>query len=72
MKITNKAYEEYAFDNLYNGDVFKFAANDANFYMKTVSVGDYYYNTVQLSNGDMIHTDKDHVIIPVDCELIVK
>ena len=81
--IENNEPTHVAFDSLRVRDVFKIK-NDTKYYMKTETYesiwqdpfdGGYfntYRNTICLSNGAIMKTDKNTKVIPVDCELIIK
>lgn len=81
MKVTNKPCEKHYFSDLHNGDVFKYV-NGVEFFMKITPVfydcdiydyeHDRYCNTVKLLDGSVLCTNETRVVIPVDCELIVK
>jgi hypothetical protein len=85
MKIieNTKEVKPITFADLEVGDVFKLS-KDTNYYMKTQKFCfeeyDYlfdspymdYRNTVCLSNGRIMKTQKTTEVIPVDCELIIK
>ena len=85
MKIIENIKEPkpITFADLKVGDVFKLS-HDTNYYMKTEIFnfekynffdGDIYYdcrNTVCLSNGKIMKTQRTTEVIPVDCELIIK
>lgn len=85
MKIieNTKEVKPITFADLKVGDVFK-VSHDTKYYMKTEQIsfdkydyfdGDISYdwrNTVCLSNGKIMKTQKTTEVIPVDCELVIK
>ena len=80
---TQKEVKPITFADIKVGDVFKIA-EDPRYYMKTKSYSFDIYdpfcddlfedhrNTVCLSNGNIVKTNRLTEVFPVDCELIIK
>ena len=73
MEIIDKRKKSVKFETVKHGEIFEY---DGYFFMRTCSSycdenGDY-DNAVNLENGDLTYFEDNHIIMPVNCKLVLE